>query len=318
MTRDEVCALIQNSTFAETAYLLEGQIEPALRVVSSRAPEATLEIGQSKFGGLPDLPPEYAWPETNGVALAFLAQFRLPDIASYHADNAARPALELDGDANLLRPFASDLPASGILYFFCDAFGDPYGYQPEDRYNWRVLHYEGEPSRLRRRNPPPKLIPPGVSGTLDDYIFQACSVSFDIEQTLPPNESLFVEALSLTWEEDKNYRDLLDTLGEAQGNPMHSGHHLLGHPFPVQDEMQWECELISTGIARSQYEIKHRPDFVALREKAKEWRLLLQLDTDEEGPGWMWGDVGTLYFWIRTQDLAAQNFANVWLVMQCC
>ena len=51
---------------------------------------------------------------------------------------------------------------------------------------------------------------------------------------------------------------------------------------------------------------------------AADWRLLLQVDTDEEGPGWMWGDVGRIYFWIKKQDLAALRFDDVWLIFQCC
>jgi uncharacterized protein YwqG len=31
----------------------------------------------------------------------------------------------------------------------------------------------------------------------------------------------------------------------------------------------------------------------------------------------MWGDGGRLYFWIREQDLAVNNFDKTWLVLQC-
>ena len=40
-------------------------------------------------------------------------------------------------------------------------------------------------------------------------------------------------------------------------------------------------------------------------------------DTDDD-TGWMWGDVGTLYFWIREQDARAGDFSRVWMVFQCC
>jgi uncharacterized protein YwqG len=50
---------------------------------------------------------------------------------------------------------------------------------------------------------------------------------------------------------------------------------------------------------------------------AADWRLLLQIDTDEDGPGWMWGDVGRIYFWIKKHDLALRRFADVWLILQC-
>jgi uncharacterized protein YwqG len=48
-----------------------------------------------------------------------------------------------------------------------------------------------------------------------------------------------------------------------------------------------------------------------------DWHLLLQVDS-EQAAGMMWGDVGRLYYWIRSKDLKAGNFDNVWLVLQCC
>ena len=42
-----------------------------------------------------------------------------------------------------------------------------------------------------------------------------------------------------------------------------------------------------------------------------------QLDSDEAGPGWMWGDAGRLYFCIRQEDFAAQRFDAVWCDQQC-
>ncbi|GAA3885083.1 YwqG family protein [Streptomyces sedi] len=49
--------------------------------------------------------------------------------------------------------------------------------------------------------------------------------------------------------------------------------------------------------------------------EAPEWRLLLQLDTDE-ALGWSWGDAGRLYFGITERDLAARDFGRVWVTGQ--
>ena len=48
----------------------------------------------------------------------------------------------------------------------------------------------------------------------------------------------------------------------------------------------------------------------------KDWRLLLQVDTDEQ-LGLMWGDCGLIYFWIREQDAAARRFDRAWVILQC-
>jgi uncharacterized protein YwqG/predicted DNA-binding protein (MmcQ/YjbR family) len=72
-----------------------------------QAEESQLALGQTKIGGLPDLPKDWAWPQhQSGKSLAFLAQVNLAEI---------RACTDLE-----------ELPASGILYFF-----SVYGWQIE-------------------------------------------------------------------------------------------------------------------------------------------------------------------------------------------
>jgi hypothetical protein len=53
------------------------------RLVLARAPEGggAADIGASKLGGLPDLPPGQGWPAAESRALAFLAQINLDAVA---------------------------------------------------------------------------------------------------------------------------------------------------------------------------------------------------------------------------------------------
>ena len=44
--------------------------------------------------------------------------------------------------------------------------------------------------------------------------------------------------------------------------------------------------------------------------------MLAQIDSDDDA-GWMWGDVGAVYFAMRRQDLAEREFDRAWLVLQC-
>lgn len=53
-----------------------------------------------------------------------------------------------------------------------------------------------------------------------------------------------------------------------------------------------------------------------LSEGAKDWRLLLQFDSDDDLKV-MWGDAGIIYFWIREQDARAGRFERAWVVLQC-
>ncbi|HVF98530.1 MAG TPA: YwqG family protein, partial [Chloroflexia bacterium] len=75
--------------------------------------EALLLPGTSKFGGLPDLPEDVAWPEWNGGPLAFIAQFRLEEVAPYDLQRL--------------------LPTTGMLYFFYEAQQSTWGDLPGDK-----------------------------------------------------------------------------------------------------------------------------------------------------------------------------------------
>lgn len=59
-----------------------------------------------------------------------------------------------------------------------------------------------------------------------------------------------------------------------------------------------------------------RPTRARTGATSSDWRLLLQLDTDDEA-GWMWGDVGTLYFATRCSIAVPTAFDHAWMVFQC-
>ena len=81
--------------------------------------------------------------------------------------------------------------------------------------------------------------------------------------------------------------------------------------------MQLECQLASNGVYCGNPEGYQNPLVGELGSKASQWTLLFQCDSDDN-VGWMWGDVGRLYFWITESDLVAQRFENVWMILQCC
>ena len=80
--------------------------------------------------------------------------------------------------------------------------------------------------------------------------------------------------------------------------------------------MQLECQLVSNGLYCGNPSGYEGPRAEALREGAAAWRLLLQVDSEDD-VGMMWGDAGRLYYWIRDEDLAAQNWDASWLILQC-
>jgi hypothetical protein len=280
---------------------LEKLVRPAVRIESRRVRLEELTVGASRFGGSPDLPEDFEWPENrHGEPLAFLAQLDLRKAAG--------------------RSPLPELPNDGWLLIFYDLNKGPSGHASEFN-GWRVLHVDGA-SRLARRAPPREA---GDS-------LSACSLRFHQQSALPSLTTLLADESG-----SKQLRSFLDRSGEEYGASRErlmqsaSGHRLLGYPDEVQGPMHqgFASALVQTrprqGVNPFTKEKIVFPgrtlagvpkDVLALVRARGPWRLLLQLDTDEAGPGWMWGDAGRLYFWIRERDLTAGEFSRVWIAVQ--
>ncbi|MDQ3704959.1 MAG: YwqG family protein [Chloroflexota bacterium] len=250
--------------------------------------EALLPPGTSKLGGLPDLPEDVGWPEWNGKALAFIAQFNLEEVAPFELERL--------------------LPATGMLYFFYDAQMETWGDTLEDRGGARVLYYSGDMARIRRTPFPETLHEWGR-----DY--PACRLELASVLSMPSSDSMYVESLDLTEEEVAAYNQLEEWL--AGSNEDSADHRLLGYPSAIQqDDMEELCALVTGGIyvgSAEGYESKKAEE---LKKTAADWLLLLQVDSDNNAM-MMWGDAGMIYYWIKSGDLAQRNFDGTWLVLQC-
>ncbi len=89
----------------------------------------------------------------------------------------------------------------------------------------------------------------------------------------------------------------------AVHDPAASYHLLFGYPDAIQSDNQPEdCAEVTAS--------KHP-------SKAEDWILLLQADTDYEHSDLQFADMGTLFFWIRKEDLANRRFDRVWMIMEC-
>ena len=206
-----------------------------------------------------------------------------PDVRSGFAwpQRAGRP-LQFLAQVNLADvarfPCASDLPSSGLLSFFYDAAEMPWGFDPKDRGSW-VVRYEGDAAAFRSMEPPADA-------------FVECVLEASEVETLPPDDQ----------EE-----------GGGEDGPQH---RLLGHPSPIQGEMELECQLASNGVYVGDPSGYEGPRAKALAAGAADWRLLLQLDSDDDA-AMMWGDLGRLYFWITGDALRRRAFDECWMVLQC-
>ncbi|MGI1659462.1 MAG: YwqG family protein [Desulfitobacterium sp.] len=258
----------------------------SIKLSLKEAEDEQIQIGESKMGGVPDLPAEVSWPMWRGIPLAFICQINL----------------------NEFRPFDEEklLPSEGMLYFFYEANEQPWGFDPLDKGSTRVIYYSGDTSALFRVTLPDNL--PAESR------FGACKISFIREVTMPSWESQYIERLGLTKKELDIYSDyqikVQEEVEEVRIN------RLLGHSDNIQGDMQLECQLVTNGLYcgdETGYNDERRK---VLETNAVNWRLLLQIDSNEE-IGMYWGDLGRIYFWIREDDLKKKNFDNVWTILQC-
>jgi uncharacterized protein YwqG len=296
------CDIIKSSDLAADSDELIAQLGRSVRIFARREDPEDLKVGSSRMGGCPDLPSGFEWPRYGGSKVGWDATARKP-VKSPPRDKPLDfiAQIRLEEVAPLLVSDNS-LPATGMLYFFYDIEHQPWGFDPTDRGAWRVLLLERSGVTLvRARNPEPE----------SSFSSNACSLSFNLEWSLPEESCN---------EHDEDWCDAWEELAarlSAEEPQLSVMHRLLGHPQQIQGDMALECQLVSNGLYWGDSTGYQDPRGGALEPGKGDWRLLLQVDSDEDNPGWMWGDSGRIYFWIRDDDLRQRRFENCWLVLQC-
>lgn len=268
-------------------------VRPCVHVTRTPVEQEGLAPLDSRLGGDPHLPAGLAWPTWRNIPLGHLATIRLSEASKHDATGL--------------------LPRHGLLYFWYDLAEQPWGFSPKDAGFCRVDFVPDEDVPLERREMPLGEVPADADlGFLRDTSRVPCRVSFEPAVSLP------------NWEWLSEYQP--DAAGLADRDEYHEvasasvpapKHQLLGHPRPQQGPMELECQLVTNNLYCGDGSGYKDPRAQTLTPGAKDWRLLFQIDTDETGPGWMWGDMGMLYYWIPEHALKAKDFSKVWMVLQC-
>jgi uncharacterized protein YwqG len=296
-------------------YLVDRHVSPAIAAMwssfarsnvrlipKSALDEDTSPIGATKLGGLPDLPVGAAWPIRPAYSypqgkhdylqdstripkpLSFLAQINLADVASQGCD--------------------LPLPEAGLLLFFYDADTQPWGFDPHDSVGTRVWFVPKGTSIDRSFSSPLEPSPVRLLQCLASEGLPSRDCAMDRMEGQPGySPEAFDNALDKLSDEDR----------EAIS---YGGHVFGGWPHPIQNPMELECELATNGINAGGPEGYADPRVVKLRQSAVDWRLLLQLDSDND-LNWTWGDVGRLYVWCRESEISARRFERCWTILQC-
>jgi uncharacterized protein YwqG len=92
-------------------------------------------------------------------------------------------------------------------------------------------------------------------------------------------------------------------------------HRIGGYPDEIQSDcMRVVCERISRGLPA--YDDKQGPVPPEMEKASKDWRLLVQIDSDGD-LDWNWGDGGMLYVFIRREDARRGDFSQTVTLEQC-
>ncbi len=290
--------------------------------------------GSSRIGGNPDLPPGTSWPERPPYAAERAARYLadadhpaswldMLDAARREeviADNrrrgqvvAAPAPLAFVAQVDLAQVAAAgdtvpELPAAGRLLLFYDLVEMPWGYDPAEHIGFRLLFDDSPEDVLERRELPAALVALGSEGRLPELPLLARPAT-----SLPPSDA-FDLAGRLGEADATAYRDL--EAGLMDDRRVWDTHRVGGWPHQVQGEMQVQCALVAaghdTGDTSAYLDEQTR---AAAEREAPEWVLVLQVASDDDH-GFMWGDSGFLYVWMRRADLAARAVDRAVVILQ--
>jgi len=287
-----------------------GQIEEQLTKLVLAAVEFDLEasrdeaidVGETKLGGRPDLRDPTLWPRTkDGRAIGFAAQINLKQMAEFR--------------------LGSDLPRDGLLSFFVDV--EEYNDFMEERVHhclsgkheeadqWRVL-YESDPTSLARAE-----FPADLSGKA------RCGVAAVVPQrilTMPDPDEPSIERLGIRETDDEHWTffELCDER-DPRGRP-----RFYGNAAPIQRGMKLWCQYATHGVVNFANDPRipdlNDPRMPDINAGIDDWLHLFTLDACNDHlaacQGMEFVGDSAIYFLIRKQDLARQDFEKAWLTLQ--
>src|SRR5687767_2161561 len=94
---------------------------PSVRLATQRVPYGQLGIGQSRIGGIPDVPAGFEWPRW-APSRQREDKFGEP----WHPEAATPLGLIAQIDLSVLPQVDEGLPGRGWLYFFYDRYCEPW------------------------------------------------------------------------------------------------------------------------------------------------------------------------------------------------
>ena len=206
--RAEAESLIRQHAPARLQNPLIALLRPAIALHATRADDAQIPLGASKFGGAPDVPDGFEWPMWNGEPLGFLAQINLEEVAPFDVEGV--------------------LPKSGVLSFFQ---GGSLWHSEKSKHHISLM----KSTELTLMPAPPALHKD------NSWNIPLCRVMPNARWVLPDMGALDWFDSSLKGEE---FWDDIDPLYNALAQP--TEHRLLGYANSIQDPVELEAQMQAT------------------------------------------------------------------------
>jgi len=263
-------------------------------------------VGQSKFGGEPDLPEDFAWDYYVGESydkttanrpLTFLLQLNCAEVKAAYPD--------------------SPLPEYGLMAFFYELDTMLWGPEKLKDIDYVKVHYFKDTDRLVRTVLPDDL--------KEGYRVPQHPISFSKEESIPPyNEFEPTKKYTSNFANHKLYDQIRASLGArfTRHGEIAMNTRIFGWPESIQSGVFNEfTEMYLRSMDSTAAVPKDVRDVLDGAQSDLDWELLLQLDSgvfdQMDCPAIMFGDYGNLYFGIRREDLAAKRFDQTWFTLQC-
>jgi|SRR2546423_4963159 len=257
-------------------------LRPCIRLRRAEGDEQTV----AALGGAPELPSGVAWPEWPGHGpLSFVASVRC----------AALPQGGL----------AEEFPRDGtLLFFYFDGqVGEVFVSvdDPQTPAGAEVLYIPENTT----------VFPADTPSVVE--AFPRVELSADTGQSAPdlwlPQARQALLGDARRWPRPRDTPAELKPFVRAFAHKRtRIGHQLGGHAVPVQGPVEYE---VAEAVLGGGHEWGDQP----LDQEAERWVLLAQFDSDSDAK-MTWGDEGTLYWLIRSEDLAARRFDQARLTVQ--
>jgi len=282
--------------------ILVSEAEECYPLWCGRAENYSL-VGNHRYGGVPDLPPDVAWPQTDAGYAVFLMQVNLGNLPSLHN---------------------SPFPMHGMLYYFLQA---------EEYANGeacKVIYSPCAPERLRRAEAPQlesfaveawadlSVVPRDPATNVSQYCkIKAHQLDATLGISVPGYGSptyRIIEDLQSREGPHNRARLYLELSEKALGPHQFPSAQLLGHASHLIDvrEHAWLNALDPLAMRDPKRNYQFRQQHAADAQiGATDWRLLWRVNSDFT-VGTCFCDAGCYETVIRRNDLDALNLTHIY------